>query len=164
MNQAEAQDKFREAFTLALAVAAHGAGLEASVTGRIPWLEEAGTYPEGSRGWWVSAGLKPAFTHSGFGAELDSRVPPGRWPVYLKVNHMTGREDGSEATTLLDVEVSGDGSHLVLPLAAMAVAAVTGWLQDRDTRIEALRERKGRLAEELERVTGELFELDGISD
>jgi len=156
---------FITAFREALAETAQAAGLVVRTDLHSPWLEEAGTYPEGSRGWWVTAGLKPQFRNPPdlTGRQPDEYTPASTWPAYVTVSHESGGED-EPSTSLLDVEVRGTGAHLAQPLAVMAVAVVTAWLHDRDTRIEALRERKALLATELERVTAELFQLDGISD
>jgi hypothetical protein len=166
MAAREAQEKFSAMFRTELARAAGAAGLAFNLDGNALWVEEEGTYPAGSRGWWVTAGFKPQYRPGGTGLggrQPDEYLPESAWPAYVTVAYSSG--DGLEsAAALLDVEVTGAGAHLAASLASMAVATIRAWLSDRDSRIELLREQKSRLALELERVSTELFQLDGIAD
>jgi hypothetical protein len=154
-------DKFSLDFRDAVVAAAHKAELLATPNAhRMVWVEEPGTTPAGSRGWWVCANLRPRYD-----LDQDSAATVSGLLASVTVTSSSGRDDDSPASeTLLDVEVRGTGAHLVVPLAALAVSVITSYLHDRDTRIAMLRERKGTLAAELEAVTAELSELDGIAD
>lgn len=156
MTSHDAQAKFSAAFCEALTEMAQAAGLGVREYNTRTWLEEP--FESGSKGWWVHAALRSLADDD----ERYGRVPQSELPVRLSVAYLAG--DDEPSTYLLDVSIEGAGAHLVRPLAAMAVGVVAAWLRDRDTRIESLREQKAKLAGELERVTAELFELDGISD